>query len=237
MSPLNPKYSRGSSWVKASDRGFTLIEMVIVSAIVAVTTTWAAPQFTRSIEQNRVDNYRYNLLTGIFNLKKRIQKSSKKCDLFKNLPTSSKGDYISPDLILELTNTANRGDFLDCPMGTTGRQSRTPFRFLQREGSTEKDSVEVLYLQSKFTLLGNVSKTETSQNQYSLNNQGNNDNGSDMIFRIRSKKWDQNTRLKTRCIVFSGSGHLYDGTWSYTTSECFEECPENQNCNRDDRTT
>ena len=236
MSPLNPSYSRGSSLVKASDRGFTLIEMVIVGAIVAVTTTWAAPQFTRSIEQNRVDSYRDNLLNGLFNLKKRIQKSSKKCDLFKNLPTSSKGDYISPDLILELTNTANRGDFLDCPMGTTGRQSRAPFRFLQREGSAEKDSVEILYLQSKFTLSGNTSTTVISQNQYSLNNQGNNDTGSDMIFRIRSKKWDQNNRLKTRCIVLRGSGHLYDGTWSYTTSECFEKCPENQNCNRDNRT-
>ena len=244
-----PKKMASNTWLQASRSGFTLTEIVVVVAIVAATTTWAVPQFTRGIQQNKVDNYTQNLQTGLFNLKNRIQKSSKKCTLFKELPESSKGDYISPNFLLELTSIKeqdelsnqdklfDRNDFLDCPMGTSGRQSTTPFRFLQREGSSDKDNIEVLYQQNIFTLAGVTSKTETSQDEYRLNNQGSNDEGNDMIFRIRSKKWDQDPRLKTRCIVFSGNGHLFDGTWSYTTSKCFPNCPENQNCNRDDSKT
>ena len=243
MTLPSPKRDGSICLLPASESGFTLVEMVVVVAIVVVTTTWAVPQFTRGIEQSKVDNYTQNLQTGLFNLKNRIQKSSKKCTLFKNLPSTSQADYISPNVLLELTSIdqsiegTSRNDFLDCPMDPSGRQSETPFRFLQREGSADKDNVEVSYTQREPAQFGRSGSSTTSKDQYRLNNLGTNDKGNDLIFRIRSKKWDQDSRLRTRCIVFSGNGHVFDGTWSYTKSECFQQCPENQNCNRDDRAT
>ena len=77
-----------------------------------------------------------------------------------------------------------------------------------------------------------VPSKETSQDAYKINNLGTNDDGKDLIFRIRSKRWDREARLKTRCIILSGAGHIFDGTWSYTESKCFPTCPKDQNCNR-----
>ena len=247
MTLITPKRIGNTCFLQASGNGFTLLEMVVVVAIVAATTTWAIPQFTRGIEQSKVDSYTQNLQTGLFNLKNRVQKSSKQCTLFKNLPANTTEDfdklnYISPDGVLELFNiskkieNANLNDYLDCPLDLTDdRQSKTRFRFLQREGSSEKDNVEILYFQKGLTS-GDEQKYERlpSQYKYLLNNLGTNDEGNDMIFRIRSKKYDQDSRLRTRCIVFTGNGHMSDGTWSYTSSECYANCPENHNCNRDD---
>ena len=92
-------------------------------------------------------------------------------------------------------------------------------------------SVEVLYIQRKYLTEGDKKYIDT-QEEYRINNLGTNDEGNDMIFRIRSKYWNKDTRLRTRCIRFSaGSGHLFDGSWSYTNSKCFPKCPEGHNCN------
>jgi prepilin-type N-terminal cleavage/methylation domain-containing protein len=232
MRLFTPRRSGSTSLLDAGESGFTLAEMVVVVAIVALTTAWAVPQFTRGIEQNKVDNYAQNLHTGLFNLRKRVQKSSKTCELFKQFPSASKVNYISPNMFLELSTIVNRDNLLDCSMGTAGPQSISPFRFLQLEGSDNRDSVEVLYLQRQFTPLGNTNLSKITQDKYDLTNLATNPDGNDMIFRIRSKKWDQDTSLKTRCIVFPAVGILTYGRWSYTQSECFKYCPKGDNCNR-----
>ena len=68
MRLFTPRRSGSTSLLEAGESGFTLAEMVVVVAIVALTTAWAVPQFTRGIEQNKVDNYVQILHTGLFNL-------------------------------------------------------------------------------------------------------------------------------------------------------------------------
>ena len=63
---------------KKINGGFTLVEMIVVITIVGLATTWALPQFKRSLEQSKVDRYTQNLESGLFNLKTRLQKASKK---------------------------------------------------------------------------------------------------------------------------------------------------------------
>ena len=83
MNIYTPIQNKRITPLKGLKNGFTLMELTIIIAIIATTTTWAMPKFTRTIEQKRVDNYTQNLQAGLFNLKNRIQKSSKKCTLFK----------------------------------------------------------------------------------------------------------------------------------------------------------
>ena len=196
-----------------------MIEMIVVMTIVGLATTWALPQFKRSLEQNKVDRYTQNLESGLFNLKTRLQKASKKCTFFDGISNQLINTYTKPDQLIELNefNSTERGKYLDCLIDErdTGLESETPFRFLQREGTPDKNNVEVL----------------TSIKSYKLNNLGANTEGKDIILRVRSNRWETGTRLNTRCIVFSGNGHLYRGTWSYTNSGCFEYCPKDHNCN------
>ena len=149
----------------------------------------------------------------------RLQKASKKCTFFDGISNQLVNTYTKPDQLIELNefNSTERGKYLDCLIDErdTGLESETPFRFLQREGTPDKNNVEVL----------------TSIKSYKLNNLGANTEGKDIILRVRSNRWETDTRLNTRCIVFSGNGHLYRGTWSYTNSGCFEYCPEDHNCN------
>ena len=204
---------------KRHNGGFTLIEMIVVMTIVGLATTWALPQFKRSLEQNKVDRYTQNLESGLFNLKTRLQKASKKCTFFDGISSQLVNTYTKPDQLIELNefNSTERGKYLDCLIDErdTGLESETPFRFLQREGTPDKNNVEVL----------------SSIKSYKLNNLGANTEGKDIILRVRSNQWETDTRLNTRCIVFSGNGHLYRGTWSYTNSGCFEYCPKDHNCN------
>ena len=214
---INRKNLRESR--KRFNGGFTLIEMIVVITIVGLATTWALPQFKRSLEQNKVDRYTQNLESGLFNLKTRLQKASKKCTFFGDISNQLINTYTKPDQLIELNefNSTERGRYLDCLIDDrdTGLESETPFRFLQREGTPDKNNVEVL----------------SSIKSYKLNNLGANTEGKDIILRVRSNQWETDTRLNTRCIVFSGNGHLYRGTWSYTNSGCFEYCPEDHNCN------
>ena len=211
------KFSRSSR--KRLNCGFTLIEMIVVITIIGLATTWALPQFKRSLEQSKVDRYTQNLESGLFNLKTRLQKSSKKCTLFDKISNQKVNTYTKPGQLVELNkfNAEERGKYLDCLIDDRdiGLESETPFRYLQREGTSDKNNIEIL----------------TSAKKYKLNNLGANTEGKDLVFRVRSNQWKEDKRLNTRCIIYSGNGHLYRGTWSYTDSRCFDYCPENHNCN------
>ena len=107
---INRKNFRKSQ--KRTTGGFTLIEMIVVMTIVGLATTWALPQFKRSLEQSKVDRYTQNLESGLFNLKTRLQKASKKCTFFNGISSQLVDTYTKPDQLIELnefnsTNAAN----------------------------------------------------------------------------------------------------------------------------------
>ena len=121
---------------------------MVVITIVGLATTWALPQFKRSLEQSKVDRYTQNLESGLFNLKTRLQKASKKCTFFGGVSDRLINTYTKPDQLIELNefNSTERGKYLDCLIDDrdTGLESETPFRFLQREGTPDKNNVEIL---------------------------------------------------------------------------------------------
>ena len=212
---INRKNFRKSQ--KRTNGGFTFIEMIVVMTIVGLATTWALPQFKRSLEQSKVDRYTQNLESGLFNLKTRLQKASKKCTFFGGVSSQLVNTYTKPDQLIELNefNSTERGKYLDCLIDDrdTGLESKTPFRFLQREGTPDKNNVEVL----------------TSIKSYKLNNLGANTEGKDITCEFDPINGNRH-KAEYDALSFRKWSFIR-GTWSYTNSGCFEYCPEGHNCN------
>ena len=203
----------------AKTKGFTLLEMVVVVVIIGLSTVWALPQLQRQREQSFVDQYSSNLDAGLRNSLKRLQKTSKKCTLFPGLNPSEINMYRKPNELIELSDKSPqvRKKYLDCLFDNRdiGLEADIPFRYLLNEGTGVKESVEVL----------------VSRGNHKLNNRGHSAEGKNLVFRIRSKQWNKERRLKTRCVTYDGSGTIIPGIWSYTQSMCNEGCPEGDNCN------
>ena len=200
--------------------GFTLVELLVAIVILTGVTAWALPRLNHKIQQSHVDTYTQNLETGMFGLMARVRKSAKYCTLFKTNPSIT--TYADPNQIIELSqiNSNNRNQYIDCPCTPGSSNCSTPFRFLHKEQTREANLVQI----------------QVSKSNYGLSPQGTNPEGVDLIMRIRSKQWNNNPQVLTRCLVLSGNGHLFKGTWDYggnqlNASACKKFCPINGNCN------
>lgn len=205
---------------KPKSDGFTLVELLVAMVILTGLTTWALPRLNHKIQQAHVDTYTQNLETGMFSLMARVRKSAKYCTLFKTNPSIK--SYADPNQIVELgqINSNNRKQYIDCPCTPGSSNCSTPFRFLHKEQTRDANLVQI----------------QISESNYGLSPQGTNPEGDDLIIRVRSKKWSNNQQVLTRCLVVSGNGHLFKGTWDYggnqlSSSACKKFCPINGNCN------
>lgn len=218
------------SFRHSNQSGFTLLELLVAAAIVSMTAVWSIPNLQRALRQNQVDQYTLNLEQGLFKLIAKVRQTSKFCTLFKGgMQTNT---YLPAQQLFELDTISSpqadpekkcllRRDYLDCP--STGQTCTNnaidfiQFRYLAQENTEPSKEIEVL----------------TSKNNYEFSPQGTNPQGQDIVFRIRSKQWNQNPNLMTRCITISGNGYLFRGTWQYSsTPGCRAKCATGENCNR-----
>lgn len=224
---------RRSTVVHRSSNGFTLLELIVTLTIASMAAVWAIPNMQRQFQQKRIDNYTQNLETGLFNLIANVRKSSKFCTLFKS--AGIQNNYVATDKLVELASISKskatpleqcnlRREYLDCPDGNNicsiNPDDFLQFRFLSKEKTKDSKKLEI----------------QTSQTNYQFSPQGTNPKGNDIIFRIRSKEWDKNPGLLTRCIMISGNGQLFKGSWVYSSPNanlngCQSKCPPNSNCN------
>lgn len=221
--------SKITNHYKTNLTGFTLLELLVAAAIIAVTCAWSIPNLQRTIQQNRVDQYTLNLEQGMFKLIAKVRQTSKFCTLFKG--GFQNNSYLPAKELLELesisaseSNSAKRcalrRDYLDCPSAgencTDNAIDFLKFRYLSQENTSQSSEIEIF----------------TNATNYEFSPQGTNPQGQDIVFRVRSKEWNKTPNLMTRCVLVSGNGHVFRGTWQYSSpSGCRSNCAQGENCN------
>ena len=97
--------------VKRSTKGFTLIEMVITVALLAIATASTVPIITRILAQGEVDRYRQQIETGLFSLKAKLSAKKTSCPV----EFASTFKFEEPKNIIEFSqNSATNQTTFEC---------------------------------------------------------------------------------------------------------------------------
>ena len=73
---MNPLVSCNKAY-----NGFTLLEVIVATTIVAMTTVWTIPEFQRNAAQAKVDRYTKNLESGLFSIRARMGAIQESCEI------------------------------------------------------------------------------------------------------------------------------------------------------------
>ena len=193
------------------NRGFTLVELLVTTAIITLGAAVSIPNFLRNARQAEVDRYTQTVETGLFSLRAKLGTTKSSCQLSFSAP----GQFLKPWQVLEFKQPSGAVaglDRIECCNSKDGCINGPGYRMVQREGTKETEAVEVAVNQSDFMMTPPGTSAEVGN----------------LTVLIRSKDWNQdslqdsqgNSRLLTRCIDVSGSGSISRGTWDEATASC-----------------
>ncbi len=197
-------------------QGFTLLELLVVMAIVGIFSTYGIFSLRRNVAQGQVDRYTQFVETGLFSLRARLGRFKRGCELYldQDLSTNTWGP---PWKLLEFQqpdgSQSNSTRFKCCYDEITEEQrectpedlsGKASYRFLTMEGTRESKQVEV----------------STPQAYYELSTAGTSTRGENLTILIRSINSAKEPQLRTRCVELSGSGHIHSGTWNQDADFC-----------------
>ncbi len=239
MKPLVHKV-RTFGFCRGNSKGFTLLELIVASAIIAMTTVWSIPEFRRGIAQSQVDRYTRNVESGLFSFRAKMGAFKESCTInFGNIASFQTNQYNDASVMLEqqaalslkqLTRSASdplyRCNYTSDDLNdliTDSSEVNSQNEALQRVQDVAASVRLVGQLNSKESQKVNVASTAQT---YTFTPPGTSINANSMTLLIQAKeanqpwaqKSDGTSRLVTRCIEASGNGQVFSGTW--TGSRC-----------------
>ena len=221
---------------RAHSKGFTLLELIVASAIVAMTTVWSIPEFRRAIAQSQVDRYTRNVESGLFSFRAKMGAFKESCTInFGNIKSFQTNQYQEASVMLEqptvlTSNQLKRSEsdpLYQCnytsddinDLITDSSEVTSQNDALQRVEEVAASVRLVDRLNSKESQKVNIASTAQT---YSFTPPGTSINANSMTLLIQAKeasqpwaqKSDGTSRLVTRCIEASGNGQVFSGTWT-----------------------
>lgn len=223
----------------STDEGFTLLELIVVIAIIAMTTAWSIPEFRRGIEQAQVDRYAKNVESGLFSFRAKMGAFKESCKIdFGNIPEFKMGEYASTSTMLEQKTFLKSGQSIRNQTDPLYRcnysnDDLVDLSIDSSEISNQSEAIQrVEQVAASVRLVGQLNSKEhhrveiaSTAQTYTFTPPGTSINGNSMTLLIQSKeanqpwalKSDGTSRLVTRCIQASGNGRVEYGTWIGST--------------------
>ena len=217
-------------------KGFTLLELIVASAIVAMTAIWSIPEYRRGIAQAQVDRYTKNVESGLFSFRAKMGAFKESCTIdFSNVSSFQTGQFKEASIMLEQQVISGEKQII--------RSTSDPLYECNYSNDDlndmEADSPEVSNLgearqrvqevAASVRLVGQLNSKERDQvkvastaQTYTFTPPGTSVNANSMTLLIQSKeanqpwaeKSDGTSRLVTRCIKAGGNGQVFSGTWT-----------------------
>ena len=95
-------HSNRQGGVRIQQQGFTLLEVIVVLIIIGMTSSWAIPNFHRSLLQGKIDRYMRNVESGLFSLRARMGAIKGSCLIdFGERSNFSVGKFVKAEQLLE----------------------------------------------------------------------------------------------------------------------------------------
>ena len=220
----------------AATKGFTLLELIVVIAIIAMTSAWSIPEFRRGIAQAQVDRYAKNIESGLFSFRAKTGAFKDSCKIdFGNIPDFQAGEYKDASMMLEqktelISNQLTRKQTDPLYRCNYTSDDLSDLTSDSAEVSNQNQALSrVQRVAASVRLVGQLNTKEHSQvdiaataETYTFTPPGTSINGNSMTLLVQSKeanqpwalKSDGSSRLVTRCIQASGNGRVEYGTWT-----------------------
>jgi len=179
-------------------KGFTLLEILVVLALAAVSTSIALPTFRSRLLQGPVDRYTTFTEAGLIGLRTRLREQRlSHCLCFVPntwaAPSAMGLERQQPD------GTRSQ------PLQPCRNEDPSPtLRVMNLEGSESSHQVDVRANTDKFCF----SPPGTSAAAAKL------------TLQIRAKQHASNQHLRVRCVEITGNGYLKRGNWVKTSNLC-----------------
>ena len=178
--------------------GFTMLEVLVIATIAALTASWGLPTFRRQLLQGEVVQYSRLVEVGLFNLRTRLREERlSHCICFEAnnwAPPSSMG------LERQQPNGSQAEPFPDC----SEEDPDSRLRVMNLEGSRTSRKVQALSRESKFCL--SPPGTSATPKSFTL--------------LLRSLQSSSDPRLLVRCVHMNGNGYLVRGNWDSISETC-----------------
>ena len=192
-----------------SQKGFTLLECIIVAVLIGATVSWTVPNIRRHLIRQSVNNYVLRIEAGLQSL--RMKQAVMKTSCVMQFPPeaitivgdTTETNFLAPEQTIEVgkLTAPTKKDRLDCSDDPAINQE---FRFLDTEQGPGSEDVELSFTRSQFT----ISPPGTS------------DDGGSLVILIRAKAHALlKPSLPIRCVEFTGNGLSRVGDWENARCE------------------
>lgn len=209
-------------------KGFSLLELLVGIVIITIGLTTSIPSYIRNMRQGEVDRYTQQIEAGFFGLRAKLGKQKTSCTL--RFDHSGLNNFVPPADLVEMGKHPERIECCNSDIRAAGEASGCAYgpQIGALLGSAITDSLQKTKVQRDRSLRlvdregtkeSKVVEVAVNSATYELTPPGTSTMSDNLVFLIRSINTSEQ-RLRTRCLLISGTGTVLSASWNQATSSC-----------------